>query len=460
MRHVIVFLLLSAPAALAQWSVTVNASPGKPVTLTFESRTAPPTAITGRPFSAVETSDTLLPDGSHFAPRSTPVCRDSQGRTRSERVQEGFTVIEVIDPVEGFRYLLDTEHRVAHRIPVKVASRAASTKTYPCSRVIEGTSIVKPGIAVTTTSLGNCIVEGIAACGEKRQWTYDAGSSFGNEKPVSLEEETWRPNEEIGFIIFSKRTEPNRQVSAAGYKNVSRGEPDPALFRPPLDYTIVDETGPFTIELDRKTPKLGVRTVTAITGMPYAAESEYQQERTAENGARLISVSTFRYWRDFVGRTRQESSVGVQITDPVAGHHYLLDAEKQIAHRFPIRVKMQTAADALANISPAGPTSTSKLADGVVGVTESLGMQTIDGFRAYGSRTTLTYPPNTRMLHGDHSTTNVCEDWRSPQLSFPLRTKSSDPLSGESTSTLKTLKLVEPDPALFLIPEGYQIVEM
>ena len=73
---------------------------------------------------------------------------------------------------------------------------------------------------------------------------------YGNDKPVKTVTDEWTAAEDIGPFVLRGSTDRNGKLSSA-LKEVSRGDPDLALFRPPQDYETVDETGPFTLALPR-----------------------------------------------------------------------------------------------------------------------------------------------------------------------------------------------------------------
>lgn len=52
---------------------------------------------------------------------------------------------------------------------------------------------------------------------------------------------------ELKIMLLSTRHDPRSGDDTTKLENLSRAEPDPALFQPPADYQIVDETGPVTI---------------------------------------------------------------------------------------------------------------------------------------------------------------------------------------------------------------------
>ena len=87
-----------------------------------------------------------------------------------------------------------------------------------------------------------------------------------------------------------------------------------------------------------------------------------------------------------------------------------------------------------------------------------MGTRTIDGVVTFGTRVTLTYPPGTQMGN-DKTTSTVNEAWVSPQLGEAVLMQNSGAMAPIFTDRLINIKYAEPDPALFRIPDGYQIVD-
>lgn len=63
------------------------------------------------------------------------------------------------------------------------------------------------------------------------------------------------------------------------------------------------------------------------------------------------------------------------------------------------------------------------------------------------------------MSGNDKTTSTVNESWVSPQLGAVLLLRMSGALMPNSTVTLTNLHYVEPEPALFKVPDGYQIID-
>jgi hypothetical protein len=88
---------------------------------------------------------------------------------------------------------------------------------------------------------------------------------------------------------------------------------------------------------------------------------------------------------------------------------------------------------------------------------ENLGMKTLLGVDAVGTRQTTTI--KTGVIGNDRPVQIVLEYWHSPRVGFNLQSSRSDPRIGTQTFTITELDTAEPDPQLFKVPEGYQVVD-
>ena len=71
--------------------------------------------------------------------------------------------------------------------------------------------------------------------------TFPVGS-IGNDKPIVSVTESWF-SPELKVVMLSKTSDPRMGESTMKLQNIDRTEPDPALFRAPADYQLVDENG-------------------------------------------------------------------------------------------------------------------------------------------------------------------------------------------------------------------------
>jgi hypothetical protein len=243
-------------------------------------------AVPGAPYSGEEIDEQVqtLADGTHITHTSLPVkvYRDSQGRTRRERqigggmmmashVSDTPVIVEITDPVAQVKYTLDTVNKVAHR--QQMAARQGSMGTLSFGRAVgaeigggSGTgsassSAVAPpppppppaarlagGVRPesTTEKLGTDTIEGVLVEGTRHTTTWPVGAQ-GNDRPISNVMEKWM-SADLKLLISSKTTDPRNGEHTHKLTSISRAEPSPDLFQPPSDYTVVDETGNFTIK--------------------------------------------------------------------------------------------------------------------------------------------------------------------------------------------------------------------
>jgi len=189
--------------------------------------------ITGAPYAAEETYEQVQTQAgrTYTIRQSCKLFRDAQGRERIEAlVPTRLTgvrpapadelVIEIRDPVSGFRYTLDTETKVVHRY--SLADSFQSLKRKP-----------QPGATTFTESLGTRLMEGVSAEGQLETTTapISIGAKRGN---LRSSVETWR-SPELQIVLLSKSIFGETRIT-----NISRSEPSPDLFRLPPDYTLVE----------------------------------------------------------------------------------------------------------------------------------------------------------------------------------------------------------------------------
>jgi hypothetical protein len=257
-----------AMAAFAQDSVTTSLSGG--VFSGFAHfgavRAEHVMTVTGAPYSAEETFTLVqtLVDGTQITRASTTekVFRDSAGRLRIERTavpgrlarKQGVEVpviVELTDPVEHVRYTLDTVNKVAHKQPLTVPARGqAARPPAPAVTKAEQAETARERPAVTHEDFGKQTVEGLVLEGKRITMVFPAGSQ-DNDRPITVVTETWMsPELKVPGLVTNN--DPRSGESTTKLINVNRSEPDPSLFQPPPDYTIIEETGDFTMKWGRE----------------------------------------------------------------------------------------------------------------------------------------------------------------------------------------------------------------
>lgn len=239
-------------------SATASATNNPPQTATV--RVQAPFAnqvITGAPYCAEVTTDRIqtLADGTHITQKtqSTKMCRDSQGRTRRETSPGGAQVVEIYDSASGFRYLLDPQNRVAHRFAPPAEKTDGVVSYTQTARADSPVSNATPARSATpaqaqanrpehvTESLGTQVIEGVLVEGTKMTTTFPVGA-MGNDRPIVRVTESWH-SPDLKITVLSKNSDPRMGEFTMRLQNIDRTEPDPALFRVPTDYQIVEENG-------------------------------------------------------------------------------------------------------------------------------------------------------------------------------------------------------------------------
>jgi hypothetical protein len=252
--------------------------------------------VKGAPYSAdtlVEGVQTLA-DGNRITRKTTGhVYRDGEGRTRREEdrtftfmtpngpTSNLVTSVSIVDPVAGFSYSLDAEHKIAWRTPTGVSGsilqkveaaavaehrkteleqEAAAAKAAGAEGRASGQPLAKVKAAVDEAQkremgaarargsvepagesagpLEHRTLDGIAVEGRKTTSIIPAGA-IGNEQPITITSEEWR-SPELNVLVMTRHSDPRSGDSIYRLTNIIRAEPDRSLFIVPLDYTVQD----------------------------------------------------------------------------------------------------------------------------------------------------------------------------------------------------------------------------
>jgi hypothetical protein len=207
--------------------------------------------VKGAPFSATATTETTqtLGDGTSIHRSHTAnLFRDSQGRSREELTLSGFgplaasgkthSVVTINDPVTQAHFMLDADHKVAHKMALRTHDGAANPEGAQEFQQKMQARMQKERTAegVNTQSLGTQSINGVSAEGTRVTRTIPAGQ-IGNDKPLQVVFERWY-SPDLQMVVKSSRTDPRFGITTYTLNNIQRTEPAATLFTVPSDFTV------------------------------------------------------------------------------------------------------------------------------------------------------------------------------------------------------------------------------
>jgi len=211
--------------------------------------------VKGAPYSAQAVTDftQTLADGNTIHRTNTAsIARDSEGRTRRDQTINAIGAIGtssgtlkstmIHDPVAGVSYMMDPSSHTAHMNHVpqfqgQARVRGGHDGTQP--EAVHRQGRMRPDMK--SEDLGTQVMEGLSVQGKRSTHTIPAGQ-IGNENPLQVVTETWY-SQDLQAVVMSKTTDPRSGTSVYKLTNVSRSEPDAALFQVPSDYTVSEGQG-------------------------------------------------------------------------------------------------------------------------------------------------------------------------------------------------------------------------
>jgi len=208
-----------------------------------------------------------------------------------------------------------------------------------------------------------------------------------------------------------------------------------------------------------------------VTGAPYSGQEVTEETQTLAGGNVITRKVQANVYRDSSGRVRIERTVPagrpapgqtaaqtatrtiVSIHDPVAGVASELDTTAKTARQMtlPNRGSNPDFQGGRSAREAHGAASDANV------VTTDLGMQTINGVQATGTRVTHTIPAG--QIGNAQAIQVVTETWRSADLQIPVMTKRTDPIHGNVVTQLTNITRAEPDPSLFQAPSDYTVTK-
>jgi hypothetical protein len=91
---------------------------------------------------------------------------------------------------------------------------------------------------VRTEDLGKQSVSGVLVAG-KRTTTVIPTNEIGNDRPITITHEEWY-SPDLKLVVKSSDSDPRSGERTMELEGLTRGDPDPALFRVPEGYTVRD----------------------------------------------------------------------------------------------------------------------------------------------------------------------------------------------------------------------------
>jgi hypothetical protein len=209
----------------------------------------------------------------------------------------------------------------------------------------------------------------------------------------------------------------------------------------------------------------GMGPETTVTGAPYSAVQTMEMTQKLGDGNVISEKQQSSVYRDTQGRLRIEHTLParpgsnsqgartvISIFDPVAGANYMLQPATNTAYKSTMH--QRPASDATTSNQPQRPQRRGSSSSNPP-VTENLGLQTINGVAANGTRTTTTIPAG--AIGNAQPIQTVREVWIAQDLKVPVMIKNSDPRFGETVMQLTNIQQGNPDPSLFQVPANYTV---
>lgn len=202
-------------------------------------------------------------------------------------------------------------------------------------------------------------------------------------------------------------------------------------------------------------------------GAPFTLTLETEWVRQLYDGGTTTLVNRRKIARDAAGRIFQERVAlvpksqdrgrsirsMVQIFDPATHTRYDCFYLEQTQRCEILNDNRSTATVYKPMSPPTGPLPGNQGS----AIHEDLGKRLIAGVETEGTHDTLIYNPG--VYGNDREMTVENEFWWSPQIGLNLLSIRNDPRTGKQTFTVTELVLGDPDPALFEVPEGFQMVD-
>lgn len=260
------------PSPVAQTPVPFDGGRGiQPLSFVTPDTSFDEKLVKNSPFSADAVTESVqtLGDGNRLVRKSSArLFRDAAGRTRREHTLdrrgaqtsdgEEPKLIVINDPVAQVNYLIETQSKTVRRTETPPGLMEARR------RALGGDNDSSFGVLMPTSAahrraaegddapalpkpkkekLESQMIEGVLAEGTRITVTIPAGE-FDNEQAMEITHEQWY-SPELQMVVLMKHSDPRFGVTEFHLTNISRGEPDHALFEPPTGYKTISPREPF-----------------------------------------------------------------------------------------------------------------------------------------------------------------------------------------------------------------------
>jgi hypothetical protein len=213
--------------------------------------------VTGAPYSAVEVreSQQVLANGNVITNRvQSNVARDSSGRMRTETTLQGqfgiastpTTIVNIHDPVAGVRRIFDPQAKTVREESIRPGPGRGPNgnpagRPFPQNRGVgnganAATRTPRTDPNTVTETLAMQTINGVQATGTRVTRTIPAGQ-IGNAQAIQIVHESWI-SADLKVPVMIKISDPRSGTTTTQLTNITRAEPDPALFQAPSDYTV------------------------------------------------------------------------------------------------------------------------------------------------------------------------------------------------------------------------------
>jgi hypothetical protein len=211
--------------------------------------------------------------------------------------------------------------------------------------------------------------------------------------------------------------------------------------------------------------------VTPVKNAPFSAQAVTEFTQTFGDGNRIERSYQSSIARDSRGRTRREEEIAligplaaanagvprlVTIIDPDSGAGYTLDDDRRVAYRS-LRARSVKIIELDKLEQTLNRTNAARANADEQVIVQDLGVRTIEGLRAQGTRTTTTIAAG--AIGNLQAINIVSERWFSPELQMAVLVTRRDPRNGDTIYRLTNVQRGEQPDTLFTVPSSYEVVD-